>query len=487
MGEEEETTNSIYILVDLLKEILVRLSLKSLVKLKTVSKEWRSILQSKSFEEMHLSFQKSGKTGRKILAACHCDCGGPPSLLPGSRFKGDEEIVNLHCDATRPSLSCDGLVCLPEPGWVNVLNPTSGQLRRFPSGPDPVSTLLTPLHKNIFFTGHWSTYFPGYWAMGFGRDKVGGSYKVVRMFFDPSHCDILDVNIGEWRKLSPPPYPVDVGRKSVCVSGSIYWFEIASACKILALDLHTQEFRDVAMPPRFRCKMDTQIVNLEDSLALVTAGVNDNLEWELKILSMDAEEETWSLTYLISLADLSIHLLAARWFMPVTVSKQGNLLFYDNNRSLYKYYPHTNIVRQISPHTCVILSPYLESLAQLHTDQVALRTGRTLCISKAAIASAHVISSLRSTVYKFLRRGKAELAQTSFEVWDDIKLMVMAILFKLVISVLSSLLIVGVLTLVALGAVPRRLLPVDGVARPLQDGVLCFSSYDYASLRIKTL
>jgi len=33
--------------------------------------------------------------------------------------------------------------------------------------------------------------------MGFGRDNVKGSYKVVRIFRDPTYCDILDVNTGE--------------------------------------------------------------------------------------------------------------------------------------------------------------------------------------------------------------------------------------------------------------------------------------------------
>lgn len=55
-------------------------------------------------------------------------------------FKEDEEveIVYLQCDvASRPSLSCDGLVCIPVPGWVNVFNPSTEELLRFSSGRDP--------------------------------------------------------------------------------------------------------------------------------------------------------------------------------------------------------------------------------------------------------------------------------------------------------------------------------------------------------------
>ncbi|CAA0376569.1 unnamed protein product [Arabidopsis thaliana] len=56
-----------------------------------------------------------------------------------SGFEGDEEIemIYLHCDkVTQASLTCEALVCIPEPGWINVLNPRTRQLRRFPCSPD---------------------------------------------------------------------------------------------------------------------------------------------------------------------------------------------------------------------------------------------------------------------------------------------------------------------------------------------------------------
>lgn len=64
---------------------------------------------------------------------------------------------------------------------------------------------------------------PEIYAVGFGKDRVNGSYKVVRMLFNRSfHCEILDVNIGEWRKLAnPSPYKVDAKRKSACE-----WFNL---------------------------------------------------------------------------------------------------------------------------------------------------------------------------------------------------------------------------------------------------------------------
>ncbi|XP_010484813.2 PREDICTED: F-box/kelch-repeat protein At2g43445-like [Camelina sativa] len=402
MREEEVNPNSSYVPSHLLKEIFLRLPLKSLVKFKTVSKEWRSILESNRFVEMHLSFQKSDKSCQKILAAHHCYCGAPlPSVLSGVRFKGDdEEVVYLHCESTRPSMSCDGLVCIPVPGWVTVLNPSTGQLRRFLSGPDPVPS--------------------GNWAMGFGRVKGTGSYKVVRMFFNPNHYEILDVNIGEWRKLSPPPYEVDAGRRSACVNGSIYWLKIWRGCKLLALDLQTLEYHDVPLPSGMRFKMETQIVNLDDHLAIATTRLNSDPEWQLDIWTMDAGER-WSKTYSISLASLGTNPLEPRWFRPVIVSKDGNVVIYDDKKkALFRCYQRTDTIRQIFSYNCVI-SPYLENIVRLQNEQVKLRFA---CIFEDGMPFiAHVVSSFQPRVYKLFCKGKGYTNSQIFnlmalEIWN---------------------------------------------------------------------
>ncbi|CAH2058109.1 unnamed protein product [Thlaspi arvense] len=363
MRRTEEAQNSIYITQDIIKEIFLRLPLKSLAKFKTVSKEWRWILESKTFNDLHLSNQKSGKSRRKILAGYKCDCCDRPNLSP---VAGDEEFVYLHCDTSRPSMSCDGLVCIPEPGWVNVLNPPTGELRRFPSGPDPVPCPIASLDRHV--PELWFNYFPGNWAMGFGRDKVTGRYKVVRMCFDPVECDVLAVETGEWRKLrAPPPYEVQSGRRSACVNGSIYWLEVAFyvGYKILGFDLHTEEFHDVKSLPRPYLSTGTaQILNLDDRLAI---SITMQRQQKLEIWCMDSEEERWSKAYSICLAGVApTEPGYVWWYTPVMVSEEGNVLISDNNKGLFKHYPQTNVTRRLaSPSTCCVISPYLENLVRL--------------------------------------------------------------------------------------------------------------------------
>ncbi|CAH8310764.1 unnamed protein product [Eruca vesicaria subsp. sativa] len=197
MAEEDINPNPVYLVPELLEEIFLRLPLKSILKFKTVSKQWRSILESRRFMERRHMMTAQEKP--KIMAA------GDRKRFSWS-FQGDQEVemVYLHCDlASRPSLSCDGLVCIPVPGWVNVFNPSTGEFIRFPSGPDPVKA-------DIDFLAPLFEVFPGFWRMGFGRDSVTWSYKIVRMCFTNGwnilRCEILDVNIGRWCILSPPPY-----------------------------------------------------------------------------------------------------------------------------------------------------------------------------------------------------------------------------------------------------------------------------------------
>ncbi|CDY24909.1 BnaC03g22630D [Brassica napus] len=59
----------------------------------------------------------------------------------------------------RPSLSCDGLVCMPVPGWI--MNPSTGEFLRFPSGRDPKMTdIIGDVSRSLkcfLDTGGWDS------------------------------------------------------------------------------------------------------------------------------------------------------------------------------------------------------------------------------------------------------------------------------------------------------------------------------------------
>ncbi|CAN6841077.1 unnamed protein product [Brassica oleracea] len=90
-------------------------------------------MESRRFADRRMSVPKN----RKFLAVGN---------QAQSRFQGDEEIemVYLKCDeATRPSLTCDSVVCIPEPNWVSVLNPSTGEFNRL-AAPSTMRTTCLP-------------------------------------------------------------------------------------------------------------------------------------------------------------------------------------------------------------------------------------------------------------------------------------------------------------------------------------------------------
>ncbi|XP_010510596.1 PREDICTED: F-box/kelch-repeat protein At2g43270-like [Camelina sativa] len=344
-----------YLIPDLVEEILLRLPLNSIFKFTTVSKQWKSIMRTRRFAERRIKLERKKKKKKpKFLAAVdHHHRSDSP------RFEEIDEEINLvylnsYDATTRPSLTCEGLVCIPVPGSVNVYNPCTGASISFPSGPDPVDTR----YGRRFSTCYWWNTFPAYWVMGFGRDIVNGSYKVVRMFFNQEPSSL---NIGEWkRSLNPPPYNVEARRKSAFVNGSIYWLEMMERHGILALDLHTEEFRDLPTPPV--CCVSDQLVNLDDRLAI--AKTDNSCGWRLEILCFDPQGMDWSLTYSIGLETVVPSQPWQVWFRPLAVSRKGNLFFCDSEKRLFKYCPETRVLRCIASEICV-LSPFIEDLVSL--------------------------------------------------------------------------------------------------------------------------
>ncbi|KAL0656492.1 hypothetical protein Bca4012_077076 [Brassica carinata] len=317
-------------------------------------------MESRRFADRRMSVPKN----RKFLAVGN---------QAQSRFQGDEEIemVYLKCDeATRPSLTCDGVVCIPEPNWVSVLNPSTGEFNRFCSGPFH--------YENDMSTEVWWSEFNINSAMGFGKDEVTGKYKVVSMLFDHNHYQILDVDIGQWRKLVPPPYKVETRRKSACVKGSIYWLGLFRKYKILALDLHTEEFRDVQVLPPLLHSGEARIVNLDDHLAIADICMMKP-GWNLEIWIMDAQEETWSMTYSITLAHRFIPMhrrVIEEWstmFTPLAVSKEGSLFFYDTKKRLFKYDPETT--SSVASLQIFVLSLLLSKIWSVYIQDVFRKPG----------------------------------------------------------------------------------------------------------------
>lgn len=98
-------------------------------------------------------------------------------------------------------------------------------------------------------------------SVGFGRDVVTGTYKVVIVYgFDDDRVETLVFELGtnEWRwrhitagqmPLSFTPFTlINPKRHPVFVNGTLFWLLTRYHSELLVMDLHTEKFRTLSQP-----------------------------------------------------------------------------------------------------------------------------------------------------------------------------------------------------------------------------------------------
>ncbi|KAF8108986.1 hypothetical protein N665_0104s0292 [Sinapis alba] len=223
---------------DLVEEILHHLPVKSLVRLKSVSKEWKSLMESRNLAEKHLRLleKKHGLLGEEEMKITVQKKSTSKSLCIKFFSKYGRIISGASSEGfLRVPGSCNGLVCVHELDSLNIYlcNPMTGVTR----------TLTPPPQANNKL------------SVGFGIDVVTGTYKVVLFYYGFFRIGtvVFDFGTSKWRQTTGPmpasyiiPSP---DRNPVFVNGSLFWL-LASGdfSEILVMDLHTEMFRTLSTP-----------------------------------------------------------------------------------------------------------------------------------------------------------------------------------------------------------------------------------------------
>ncbi|CAA7050641.1 unnamed protein product [Microthlaspi erraticum] len=380
-------------------EILQRLPVRTLHRLELVSKKWRSLIRSPYFKERYLVHQKS-KHRFKILANV---------MDPFSRISGKTGLLRPWDDDPQfsyvllqnkesSSFSCDGVICCPGPGNKFLfINPATLQNIQVGEG-RPLShrprtfEALGPLPYTFYVKYYlessrddYENRYPKFHLLGFGRDRVSGDYKLVRLFRCHSwetricsECEVFSLKTWRWTYVSSVPIPCPDGQASASVNGSIYWFtvylwvprsEYSATAKIIAFDLHTHRFRAVCHPPLFDARIPSssiQLVNLRDQVWIVEQTPSC-----LEMWSMDRGGDAWEKMYSIDLKSCGMSDLEV--FTPIEICNYGKVLIKgkkpeDLKERLLKYDPRTKTLllsdHQTYYQTCV-RAPYFQSLFSL--------------------------------------------------------------------------------------------------------------------------
>ncbi|CAH8384427.1 unnamed protein product [Eruca vesicaria subsp. sativa] len=369
---------------DVVEDILVRLPVKSILRFKSVSRRWKSLMESERFVQRHVKNSR-----RKILLALDSDGAAPSLFLFGEEEHQEEEEEKdiwyiRNCDASIASLTCDGLICIPRSDSIQVCNPATRESRRFPPGEHlssstefrkgkriPIASLVHIQHLNNLVAG-----FPTRVStFGFGKDEVTGTYKVVELRGNDSgsnlvlDCNVLDLETGQWRQLGVVPHRIFITERSVYVNGSVHWFTVdlweLDAPGIVAFDLHTEEFRVISYPNfSSDAPLSAELLSLGEN-RLSVSEMRATPDVHLHIWTM--VDETWVKMHSICLCRLyKPRLGSLQRFTPVLISKQGDgvvfFFLWDYQHTLFKSSTNTVFTQKIYTDARVVDSSYIPTL-----------------------------------------------------------------------------------------------------------------------------
>ncbi|CAL5191944.1 unnamed protein product [Lathyrus oleraceus] len=333
----------------LIEEVISFLHVKSLMRLKCVSKSWNTPISDPTFVQLHL--QRSQRNKNLLLTYGDYENFGFVSL-PISRLLGNNTNRNTsitlsshqlkHKECRQVIGSCNGLICLfhytTSNSWFRVWNPATGTISdRFGHFHKPRSK-LTPRTLGYTFVYDIST--NNYKIVAFG-------YRFIKVF-----C----FNSNVWREIqSLPDKMIIVGNqnyKGVCLDGTLIWFAFLNEIPyndwrdtfsvvryfIISLDLATETRREFSPPPVFDDAsdvIDPSIAVLMNSLCFFYNFKRTHfVVWQMTEFGVD---RSWTQLFKISYESLQVeHFFCDFYGMlslyPLYLSENGATLILESSR-----------------------------------------------------------------------------------------------------------------------------------------------------------
>nr|BAJ24853.1 S-locus linked F-box protein type-2 [Petunia x hybrida] len=244
---------------DVVIYMLLRFSVKSLLRFKCISKEWYTLILTNTFVKLHLNritttkdefilfirtFREEPEQLKSIASFLCCDDNNDlNSLFPDL----DVSDLTSTCYTIFNQLigPCHGLIALTDSFIIIILNPATRKYVVLPPSP----------------FGCPKGYHRSVEGIGFGFDSMVNDYKVVRLsdvYWDPPtdypgprepKVDVFDLAIDSWRELDlefPSIYYLPCSE--MYYKEAVHWFIIRDTVVILCFDISTEIFRIMEMP-----------------------------------------------------------------------------------------------------------------------------------------------------------------------------------------------------------------------------------------------
>ncbi|QCE05306.1 hypothetical protein DEO72_LG9g309 [Vigna unguiculata] len=268
---------------ELIQNILLRVSIKTLLQLKLLCKSWNSIISHPQFAKHHLL---ASTTHHQFLSSATAAADTKIHIFSINSFFQKPPTPLGFCTITAHNLilgSCNGIVCLchVHQCHITLFNPSTG----FASPPLP--THLSP--GEVFSTFH-----------GFGYDHVNDKYKVLlvtRVFSETvtkvyTFGENCRIRVVENAPLDPHPS----GFLGKCVSGTLNWMapklgqnDSIDQWVILSFDLASETFSEVMLPDR----------NIDNNICKPMINVRKKGCWGVWVMKEYGVQDSWTMLMMV--------------------------------------------------------------------------------------------------------------------------------------------------------------------------------------------
>ncbi|XP_059439528.1 F-box protein CPR1-like [Corylus avellana] len=315
---------------EILIAVLCRLPVRSLLRFRSVSKPFRSLIDSTGFIDLHL--KNSIETGSNL------------SLM----LRRDSEIYLINLDALSDAVllahplmcysnrililgSTNGLICISNVAEdIALWNPSIRRHKVLPFLPiERIGSSL--LGTRVF---------------GFGYDPVSEDYKLVRIsqFINldnegfVSKVKVYSLRANEWRDSEDMPYVLCYARKNgTFASGALHWvvnrkFNVEEADLIVAFDLTVERFREVPLPECEEKRFHIEVGVLGRCVCMIATYPDVRIDvWVMREYGV---KESWAKLFSVAKADV---VGSYKYLRPLAYSKTGRevLVELDNQRLVW--------------------------------------------------------------------------------------------------------------------------------------------------------
>ncbi|KAK7262102.1 hypothetical protein RJT34_29662 [Clitoria ternatea] len=312
---------------EVITEILCRLPVKSLLRLRSTCKHWRSLIDSTHFIFLHLN--KSPNTTLILRRHSHL------YTLDSHALHQPVELIHpLMCYSNSIKLlgSSNGLLCISNiADDIAIWNPSIRKHRILPSDRlhRPQSSLLA---ARVF---------------GFGFDSSSNDYKLLNIsyFVDlhnrtfDSRLQLYTMRSDTWTPLPSMPYALCCARTmGVFVSGALHWvvtrkLEPDQPDLVVAFDLRAEKFREVPLPVSVKGSLEMDVAKLGECLCVVENNGNSRFDvWVMKEYGL---QESWCKVFTVTQGH---GMRAMECVKPLCYSGDGDRVLFEEDRGKLCWY-----------------------------------------------------------------------------------------------------------------------------------------------------